>query len=290
MPFTSTARTRAKTLLVALAATTVPAAVAHAQLVVGVDDRTIPVKLYDFNTNTYTDLFSGVEAWGLAADEANRRLFVGSGSQLFSVSYDTLTPQLIGNFSIGGVGFAPTGLAYNPLNNKLYGYRNISTTGIYEIDVATGASTLAFGISSAVADFGGIDFDATTGLFYGVSDVAGGAGRGIYQIDVSSQTLTKIADAPLGETDIDGLAVGGGKAYLITDGPATTQPNFYVYNLATNAYEAPLPSPWPTSEIFAAGAWAPGLVSANVIPEPATLALVGAGLLPLLGAIRRRRR
>ncbi len=77
----------------------------------------------------------------------------------------------------------------------------------------------------------------------------------------------------MGETDIDGLAVFNNIAYYVTDGPNTTQPNFYVFNALTGAQLGTLPSPFTGSGTFSAGTW---------VPEPSALTLLavaGVGLL-----------
>ena len=51
-------------------------------------------------------------------------------------------------------------------------------------------------------------------------------------------------------TDIDGVAVGGGKIYLVADEPGTIQ----VYNLITASYQSPIGSPFANGETFSAGA------------------------------------
>ena len=86
------------------------------------------------------------------------------------------------------------------------------------------------------------------------------------------QTETFLTGYPGGETDLDGLAVGGGKAYFVSDGPNTAQASFYVYNLGTGLFEAPLPSPFTGAGTFSAAAYAPGLV-----PEPASMLALGLG-------------
>jgi hypothetical protein len=60
---------------------------------------------------------------------------------------------------------------------------------------------------------------------------------------------------PAGETDIDGLAVANGRAYYITDGPNTTQANFYVFDVATGMQVGTIPSPFTGTGTFCAGTW-----------------------------------
>ena len=72
-----------------------------------------------------------------------------------------------------------------------------------------------------------------------------------------------------GETDIDGLAVHNGLAYYVTDGPNGTQPNFYIYNIATGQQVGTLASPFTGSGTFSAATFA-------AVPEPSTVALLAA--------------
>ena len=81
---------------------------------------------------------------------------------------------------------------------------------------------------------------------------------------------------PAGRTDIDGLAVGNGVAYLVEDEAGNT---IHPYDLNAGAYLPSLLSPMQTSEIFSGAAY--------VIPEPSGLALAGLAFLSLVG-IRRQ--
>jgi hypothetical protein len=55
-------------------------------------------------------------------------------------------------------------------------------------------------------------------------------------------------------TDIDGIAVGGGIAYLVTDEAGTIP----VYDLVAGSYGTPLTSPFTTADVFSAAAIAVG--------------------------------
>jgi hypothetical protein len=72
--------------------------------------------------------------------------------------------------------------------------------------------------------------------------------------------VTLIAPYPDGQTDIDGLAIGEGRAYLLVDEPGS----IYVWDFGGATYVAPLNNPWTESETFAGAAWlgsAPGASS-----------------------------
>lgn len=264
---------------------------AYAQIVVGNDQSGVAtIYLIDVGSGAATPLYSSstsqAKPWGMAADNVNGRLYWNNGSNLYSATYADLlggspTISQVGmTFNSATVNFV--GMGFNPASGKLLGTRNIATEAVYEIDPVTGVASQLY-VYPSTYDFGGVDFDDATGKLYGLTDSApAGSVRGLYEIDPVGQTTTFLAGYPDGQTDIDGLAVGGGRAYFVTDGPNTTQPSFYVYNLQTNSFENSLPSPFTGSGTFSAAAYAPGLV-----PEPATMLALGAGLAFLA---RRRRR
>ena len=282
--------------LAAAAAVACCATSASAQLVVGVDDTTVPAYLYDFTGGvspgvTPTPINLGLQHWGLAVDDPARLLYTLNGTILTTLTYDQV---LAGNGSgasstinVGGTSISMVGLAYG--GGTLYGVRNIGGDGgatpeaIYSIDPTTGNATVVLDFLSTDYDFGGLAFNPADGLIYATNDDGIATGdptdRGLYTINPTTGAINFIAAYPGTETDLDGLAVGGGYAFLIGDGPAGD--DIYAYNLTTNQYEFTIPSPFIAGEVFSGGTWAPGL-----IPEPTSLALVGLGGLAML---RRRR-
>ncbi|MFO0839479.1 MAG: DUF11 domain-containing protein [Phycisphaerae bacterium] len=238
---------------------------AAAQLVAGNDQTgTATLWLIDVtgatpNRALYSATGGAAASWGLAADEVHQILYTNNGSTLYKASYDLvnpLVPTLIGTTT----GTAPTGLAYDSVDQKLYAR---GSGGFYELNITTGVATLVFAITAQ--DFGGFDYDPVTDAFYGSNDSTSttvlAGGRGIYRINkpLSAPTFTELADYPGTDTDIDGLAVGNGRLYLVNDNSTAGQ-GIYVFNLSTNSYETSLPNPFSaTTGIFSGGAWAPGL-------------------------------
>lgn len=260
----------------AATALAVAGSAASAQLIIGFDDTSGATTCYEIRvsdgSNVATPLFSSVDVWGLASDDANRVLYVSSGADLYAWT-GAGEPTHIASLSFNGSSQAVVGLAF--ANGNLYATKNVSNEAVYEVNVATGEMTLAWDYTDADYDFGGFDYGS--GSFYGTNDDSSPFGTGLFSIDIVGGSATLIAAYPGGETDIDGLAVGGGIAYLIEDEPG---PTIHRYDLAANAYLTPLDSPFGSSEVFSAGAYAAW------IPAPGALSLLG-----LAGAfaIRRRR-
>lgn len=250
---------------------------ASAQLIVGNDQSgTATIWHIDVTTGAATALYSSstseAKPWGMAYDHDTNTLYWNNGSTLFASAFSMggLNPVNLGTMMFNNSTVNFVGLGYR--DGKLLGTRNISTEAVYEIDPASLNANLIYQYDSAF-DFGGVDVDATNGSLYGLSD-SGGAG--LYEIDTVGQTTTFRAPYPNGETDIDGLAVFNGLAYYVTDGPLSSQPNFYVYDIASGSLLDTLPSPFTGSGTFAAAAF---------VPAPGALAF-----LALAGVMRSRRR
>lgn len=270
--------------LISVACSLAIAPIAGAQLVVGVDNPDMPVYWVDTNTGAATELFTPSDfgadgVWGMAADDDNGYLYYSGGVELYRVSYDTLVPEYVGDFNTGtDASITIVGLGYNPQTGLLYGSRTSGDEGVYEINPTNGHASLLYGLTGSSFDLGGLDYDVTTDAFYGLNDDITPFGRGLFEVDPFGQTVDHVVNYPAGQTDIDGLAVGDGRAYMVTDDPG----QIYIYNLLTNEYEASIDSPWFSNELFSGATWAPSL-----IPSPATVALLA--LAGLFGLRRHRR-
>jgi len=95
--------------------------------------------------------------------------------------------------------------------------------------------------------------------------------------------MTKVTDFPEGRTDIDGLAIGGGKFWMTAQDAASNSILIYPYDLATNTYGTKIVVPLTDGTNRASGAtWAPG-----ALPEPGAIGVMS---LSALAAMARRRR
>ncbi|GIK19299.1 MAG: PEP-CTERM sorting domain-containing protein [Leptolyngbya sp. PLA2] len=262
------------------AAVGLAASLASGQLIVGNDQSgTAHIYHVDVNTGVATSIYSSstntAKPWGMAYDPGTNTLYWNNGSVLYASPYDIngLNPVSLGTMMYNNSSVNFVGLGFR--NGLLVGTRNIATEAVYEIDPVTLIATQTY-VYSSTFDFGGVDVDATNNNLYGLSDTPSD-GRGLYLIDDTNQTVTLKAPYPAGETDIDGLAVHNGIAYYVTDGPNTTQPNFYIFDANTGVQLGTLPSPFTGSGTFSAAAF---------VPAPGTLALLGLGG---VAAARRRR-
>ncbi len=236
----------------------------------------------DVTTDMATSLFNQA-VWGATYDAANGRVLFTSdtpgpspsgpptgnedaappeggivgGAHLFEYLPTEGTTTYLGDIvDGGGTPFRIDGLAIS--GGVLYGSRAAALAdGIYEIDMGTLVATLALALTDSIS---GIDADPDTGIIYGVNDSAGQ----LVSIDVGGGVVTDVAAYPDGaETDLDGLAVGGGKAYMIPDDNAPGL--IYVYDIASGTFDTPLTAPWgATADIFSGGAF----VFSSEPPEP----------------------
>lgn len=266
MPTQRLAIRSGRVLGVAVAAAALPCAAAHAQLVVGHDSAAGQIAVIDFaNPGTPRTLLTGTDAQvqAMAADESGRMLYwLDGGTRLMRAPYTfsgTITPTLVGLTTVGGTTTTFTGLAFDSTERKLYAWRNsgsLGTEGFYEINGTNGQATLVYATATTGFDFGGFDFDAATNAFFACSD---SNGAGIYRLSKPLATTTPVLVTPYpsGDSDIDGLAAGGGRIYLVND----NNTGMYVYNLSSAAYEATVPFTYAsTGGTFCGGAYAPGLL------------------------------
>ena len=206
----------------------------------------------------FSPLFQGRRIQGIAWD--GNLLHMSEGAT-YSTAPLNGPDTVVGEFAdpIGSAQVV-TGLAFG--NGLLYGTDitgdkdDSNPEGIYTIDEA-GNTTCVFNFVAAEIDadtnIGGIAFNPDDGLLYGANDDEDM--RGLVAIDIVAQTVTLVAPYPNDETDIDGLAIGDGIAYLCDDdevSPGDGPGLFYSYDLSQGAGGSftSFAAPWEEAELF----------------------------------------
>ena len=245
---------------------------AQAKLFAGVSTPTTALKRVDIVTGASRDFSLGLSYQGLAADDSRQVFWGTDGFDLYYVPYYVPTPIRVGAIRPDGTGTGfqlVSGLAAG--NGLIYANDDenggSSPKGLYTLDARTAASTQAYlwdidapQPGSPNLAFDGIDFNPLDGKVYGwqrsTVGFPAGDGVGLYAIDVAGRTIAKVpgsvpaASYPgYANGDIDGLAVGEGRAYYVIDQPG----EIAVFDLASGAFLPRLPSPF-TSSLTGAGA------------------------------------
>lgn len=230
-------------------------------LLVGVDDAAIGAFRIDVVGDIATQAFTGAQVWGAAYDAANDRVLFNNGSELLEWPVGGVVNSLGPITDPGMTVLSMTGLAFG--NDTLYACRNIANEAIYAVDVNTRVATVFIDYDDTEFDCGGLAFNPDDGFLYMTDDATAGLGRGLFRMNMDG-TGTLITAYPAGQTDIDGLAIGNGRAYLIIDEPG----DLFVWDFALAAYQTPLTSPFATAETFSSGAWigsgGPGVFEADL--------------------------
>jgi uncharacterized repeat protein (TIGR01451 family) len=233
-------------------------------LFVGVDDTTVPAYRIDTTSSAATVAFSGFQVWGAAFDAVGDRILFNNGSTLYEWPIGGAVNTL-GTIVDGmAVSQTMTGLAFH--NGTLYACRNIANEAIYTINTTTLVASVFIDYVDADFDCGGLAVNPGDGMVYMTNDDATPLGSGLFRMNMDGSG-TLITAYPAGQTDIDGLAIGDGRAYLVIDEPGS----IFVWDFGTAAYLAPLTNPWTTSETFSAGAFIPA-GAPNAFVSPTTLA------------------
>ncbi len=169
-----------------------------------------------------------------------------------------------GNFVNNGVVNGPTGSGQE-LTFTQFVKGAGSTTGNIEY-----AGSYQVGNSPNVVSAQNVLFDTTSSL---IMELAGTTpGSGYDQLDISGQaTLNGALDVEL----LDGFMPSAGQSFDILSGPTTGVFSQISLPALNNGLH------WNTSNLYASG-------TISVVPEPSTLALLGAGVLGLLGWAWRR--
>ncbi|MCU0874257.1 MAG: PEP-CTERM sorting domain-containing protein [Pirellulaceae bacterium] len=265
---------------------------AHAGSILMWSDALSPVAFQvDSATGVATPIANtgtAASAWGAAYNPSSATLYWNSGSTLYTALNYTGGP-LTASTSITMTLSTETrnfvSLAYDTASGVLLGTRNIATVGLHTINPSTGEVAL---LAATPFTIDGMDFEPLTGHLYGTTDSgSSNYAPGLYRIDnylSGTPSYTLVASYPTGVTDIDGIAAGEGRVYLVLDEPSP----IYVFNLQTDSYENSIAGPFTATGVFSAGAYISSAEN-NSVPEPGTFALAGLSL-ALAAAWRAHRR
>lgn len=242
---------------------------AGAQVVFATDRWDSPVYLVDVEFDRRFQLlrpywYGGSGAWAMAGDEALAAVYAADGEHLHLIHAQTLRPEYLGIIRVGGEPAPMLGLAWNGDRGALYGLAAYPRWGVYGIDLLTLEATLLVEIDP-IHNAGALDYDHETQSLLALMDGQGANGGAIYRIDVDERRYDFVATYPgQGITDLDGLAAGRGRAYLVADRPES----IFVYDLVAGAYLDPLRSPVQNVNNMSGAAWAPSFMNRLLVSDP----------------------
>ncbi len=252
------------------------AATSHAQLLVGNDDLTGDVRdnawRVDVANDTASVLWQNFPVWSMAYDGATNTVFAGHDQVIGFGPLGSGAPTNVVTIrdDIGDELFM-SGLTW--ARGALYGVTNVIDEAFYRIDPNTGHAEMLLNYWDFDYDFGGFAYNPDDGLFY-LTDDDSTPDIGLHTIDLFGDLeITFIAEYPNGELDVDGLAIGDGIAYLVTDEPG----EIYRYDIASGTYLESLTNPMPSIEVISGAAF---------VPAPGGLVVIGLGA--MVGLRRRR--
>ena len=204
----------------------------------------------------------------LAFNTNNNTMYMVNGrgsvpSNLYTVNLTTGQATLIG--STGQVEMF--GLAFDPTTGKLFGSQSTGATGFFDMNLGTGSATL---IGNPGVNLDGMTYVGSTG------DIAGmWAGPGsLHRINRNTGAQTLLSAG-------GGFVDNGGLAWLASDN------NIYSVDWSGGFYKYNVGSAYARTTIITGIGSYDGLASAAPVPEPMTIAMLGAGLVAL--AKRRRK-
>ncbi|HKL51678.1 MAG TPA: hypothetical protein VJ908_10950 [Wenzhouxiangellaceae bacterium] len=209
---------------------------------------------------------------GMTVDVANSRvLFTTSTADTADVDWSTLmawplaggTPTVVGTITVTGIGpIRIDGLAFS--GGTLYGYLQFdtagNTAGLYSIDPGTLEAT-PVAADQSTNGISGLGAHPVTGQLYVANDTANEL-----QALALDGSLTTVAAYPAGLVDIDGLTIGNGAAFLVTDEAGDIQ----VYDFGGGTFST-LASPFTTEDTFSGA----GLVPPQALPEARPVPAIG---------------
>lgn len=208
-------------------------------------------------------LFAGIPVWGAGYVESNRTTFFTSssidgtdvdGSQMMIFTGGLPLPFC--TLTTGGNPLRVDGLAFDPPTGNFFMVHQFAdAAGAAGIFAGPDCSNIVPVVPLPDGAVSGIAYDAVSMTLYGADDPSGQ----IVSINTTTGTLTPIVAYPAGATDIDGLAFGEGKLYLVPDGPGQGGVIF-VYDVGTATFLDPLPAPWMNTDVFSGAAFIPGSI------------------------------
>jgi hypothetical protein len=235
--------------LVAVGLTLAPAS---AQVIAGALDPTgngaARVWYYDLATGDRTELLQAQVAALAVDDVGGRLLFCGADNRLFQWNFgSSAAPVQICTIRTSTGGLPPVGgLAF--ANGNLYATGNSSVITVSTVNLATGVLTQTAAPLWVSGD--SLAADPTTGKLYSYVEVPiSGHAPGLYELPPNNMGNPVLVAPQAPAYDVDGIAVGNGRAYFIEDSSF----DFPIWDFASAAYlPTRLTSPFGF-ECFSAG-------------------------------------
>lgn len=228
--------------------------------------------LYTINPLTGNETLIGAMGhvfFDIGFDTTNDTLYGISGDDLYTVNVSTGASILVGSTDVSG------SVNINALSNSIGGtmYAASSQGQLYTINVTTGAATLIGG-SGGWASSGDLEVDSSGNLYITSTTGTGGTDQ-LFEINPANGAGTAIGTS-LGFADVYGLAEVNGVMYGFTNAGASD--HVITVNLSTGV-----------GTVGASYANAFDGTAVDPMPEPATLGLIGAGLMVLASFGKRKR-
>ena len=259
-----------KNKIILLALVAVASAVAHAGDFYSVREFTNELVKVDVNTGGITTVGSlgvNTDFGDLAYDTSSNTMYLSSGrdggSKLYTVDLNSGAATLVG--AMGEIEMF--GLAYDPTSGKLYGSQSTGASGFFEINKSNGAA-------SAIQTGQGISLDGITyvGSTGSMTGIFAGPGS-VYTVDTSTGAYTQVS-AGAGFVDNCGVAWDAASDSL------------YSIDWSRNLFKFDVANGYARTTVATLDQSYDGLAYAEVVPEPASMIALAAGI----AAIVRKRR
>jgi len=205
-------------------------------------------------------LFAEIPVWGAGYFESVGFLYFTTstadvsdtdGSQMMFWAGGLPTPFC--TLTTGGNPLRVDGLAADEASGIFFmAHQFGDATGPAGIYAGPNCIDISFLVALPEGGVSGLAYDAGSMTLYGADD----SSAQIISIDLTTGILTPITAYPGGVFDVDGLAFGEGRLYLVPDGPG--QGGIWVYDVGSASYLDPLPSPWMNTDNFSGAVFVPG--------------------------------